>query len=200
MEKHAPHTCRRIPGTHARTGDRESPSSRVPPAAADDPFPGLQSPVALEDVRAGVLEGRIEINFNLPEVGAVSVTLNAEQEGLGRGLVTVEDAIVTEVGLVDDIVVWETSGLSALSPAQARALVASLIQVWHNDAVTDALGHARDVKCTWAGKVGGSTIGVAVFAGCGLIAKSPKCYGWGFGVGSSVAGYITDKCNGAQNK
>lgn len=41
---------------------------------------------------------------------------------------------------------------------------------------------------------------LAVFSACGLATKSPKCFGYGFGALYSVSGYISDKCNGAQNK
>ncbi|WAS91083.1 hypothetical protein [Nannocystis punicea] len=79
-------------------------------------------------------------------------------------------------------------------------LVAGLLQVWHGDAVTDALEDDRGLKCWWAGKIAGATMGVAAAAGCGLVAKNTTCIGIGWGVHSTVSGYISDKCNGAQNK
>lgn len=171
------------------------------PALAATPqefFASLQAPVSLEDVAVDVADNELEISFNLREVGHVSVAAHAEDDGSGRGRVTVGGAVVAEVGFVHGAVAWEESDFSELSPAQAQAVAASLMQIWHEDAVTAALD-SRDLKCWWAGKITGATIGVAVFSGCGLVSKNPKCYGWGIGVGSSVAGYITDKCNGAQN-
>jgi hypothetical protein len=179
----------------------ESAAVPLPPAADDDFFASLEAPVVLENVRADVADGDLEVSFELQEVGRVSVAVYAaEDEGSGRGVVTVEDEVVTEVGFVDGAVAWETSDFSALSPAQAVAVVAGLLQVWHDDAVTDALADARDLKCWWVGKIAGTTLGLGAFAGCGLAAKNPKCVGVGFGVASAVSGYISDKCNGAQNK
>lgn len=168
------------------------------PAPAEDFFASLQAPVSLEDVAVDVADDELEINFRLRDVGRVAVAVYAEDDGSGRGLVTVGGAVVVEVGFVDGAVAWEESDFSGLSPAQAQAVAASVVQVWQDDAVTAALVR-WSLKCTWAGQIAGSTIGVAVFAGCGLITKSPGCYGHGFAVQSVVAGYITDKCNGAQN-
>ncbi|MCY0990960.1 hypothetical protein OV203_27695 [Nannocystis sp. ILAH1] len=127
------------------------------------------------------------------------MTVRQDDAGAGVGLVKVEDAVVTEVGFVDGAVVSQSSNFATLSTAQTMAVVASLLQVWHDDAVTLALDD-RDLKCWWVGKIAGSTLGVAVIAGCGLVAKSPTCLGVGGTVHNAVSGYITDKCNGAQNK
>lgn len=177
----------------------ESPPAPVPPATADEFVARLQAPVALENIRADAADGHLEISFSLREVGDVFVAVYAEDEDSGRGLVTVGDAVVTEIGFVDGAVAWEASDFSALSPAQAHAVVASLLQVWHEEAVMNALLEDRDLKCTLVGKIAGATIGVAVFSGCGLVMKSPKCIGYGYGALHSVSGYISDKCNGAQN-
>lgn len=169
------------------------------PAAPEDFLASLQAPVTLENVRAEVADGWLDISFHLRDVGNVSVTVLAEEEGSGRGVVMVDYFVVTEVEFTDGAVAREASDFSSLSPAQALTVAAGLVQVWHEDAVTEAL-HDRDLKCTVAGKIAGSTIGLAVFAGCGLATKSPKCYGYGYGVLHTVSGYITNKCNGAQNK
>ncbi|MFY0540496.1 hypothetical protein [Nannocystis pusilla] len=144
-------------------------------------------------------DGQLEIRFYLPEVGSVSMTIREDDAGAGVGIVKVEDAVVTEVGFVDGIIVSQASDFAALSNEQAVVVVASLLQVWHEDAVTEALEDDRDFKCWWAGKIAGATIGVAVAAGCGL-AKDPTCIGVGWTVHTTVADYISDKCNGAQNK
>ncbi|MDC0669335.1 hypothetical protein [Nannocystis radixulma] len=159
----------------------------------------MQAPVSLEDVAVDVADDELEISFRLREVGPVSVALRAEDDGSGRGLVTVGGAVVAEVGFVDGAVAWQECEFAGLSSVQAQAVAASVVQVWQDDAVMAALDR-WSLKCTWAGQIAESTIGVAVFAGCGLVTKSPKCYGHGFAVQSVVAGYITDKCNGAQNK
>ena len=172
----------------------------APEATAGEFLASLQAPVALEDLAVDVADNELEISFGLRQVGHVSVAVYAEGDGSGRSLVTVGGAVVAEVGFVNGAVAWEESDFSELSPAQAQALTASLMQVWHAHAVTAALPNARDLKCTWAGKIAGATIGVAVFAGCGVVTKSPGCYGHGIGAGYGVARYITDKCNGAQNK
>lgn len=184
----------------AAPGAAESAPELLPPAAADEIFADLQARVVIEEVRAGMADSQLEISFYLPEVGAVSMTVRADDDGAGVGLVKVEDAVVTEVGFVDGAVVSQTSDFAILSAEQAVAVVASLLQVWHDDAVTDALEDDRDLKCWWAGKIAGATLGVAAAAGCGLVAKNTKCIGIGWGVHTTVSGYISDKCNGAQNK
>lgn len=173
--------------------------ARAPAAAPEELFVS-QAPVSLEDVAVDVADDDFEISFSLREVGVVTVVMYVEDDGFGRGRVTVGGVVVAEVGFVDGAVAWEESDFSKLSPAQAQAVAASVVQVWLEDAVTAALLDRWSLKCIWAGQIAGSTIGVAVFAGCGLVTKSPGCYGWGTAVGSGVAGYITDKCNGAQNK
>lgn len=183
----------------AAPGAAGSALDLLPPIVAEELFPDLQAPAILEDVRAGVADSRLEISFYLPEVGAVSITIRADDTGAGVGLVKVEDAVVTEVRFVDGAVASQSSDFASLSPVQALAVVASLLQVWHDPAVTLVLDE-RGLKCWWAGKIAGATLGVAAIAGCGLVAKSPTCIGVGGTVQSAVSGYITDKCNGAQNK
>ena len=182
----------------AAPGAAESALELPPPAAADELFAHLQAPVIIDDLRAGVADSQLEISFHLEEVGAVSLTVRQDDAGAGVGLVKVEDAVVTEVGFVDGAVVSDSSNFTTLSTAQAMAVVASLLQVWNHDTVTLALDD-RDLKCWWTGKIAGSTLGVAAAAGCGLVAKSPTCVGVYATVQSAVSGYITDKCNGAQN-
>ena len=183
-------------------GDEPSPMSVTPTAPTDDFVAGLQAaPVPFENVKVLLDvndEISLEVSYDLLEVGHVSITVHGEDDGSGHGLVRVGDTVVAEVELVDGAVVWEATDSSTLSPAQAHAAAASIMQVWHEDAVTAALD-SRGLKCWWAGKIAGATIGVAVFGGCGLVTKSPSCYGHGVGVGYGVAGYITAKCNGAQN-
>jgi len=184
----------------AAPGAAESAPEPLPPVAAEELLASLQAPVAFEDVRADVADSQLEISFYLPEVGAVSMTFRADDDGAGVGLVKVEDAVVTEVRFVDGAVVSQTSNFATLNPEQAVAVVASLLQVWHDDAVTDALEHDRGLKCWWAGKIAGATMGIAAGAGCGLVAKNPTCIGIGWSVHNTVSGYISDKCNGAQNR
>lgn len=173
----------------------------APPRAptAEEFFARVQAPVSLDDVAVETAVNGFKISFRLQEVGPVSIIVDADDGGSGRGLVTVRGTVVAEVGFVDGLVVREESDFSALIPAEVQAVVASLLQVWHEDAVRTDLLHSRDLKCWWAGKIAGGTIGLAVFSGCGLVTKSPTCYGWGTGAGAAVAGYITNKCNGAQN-
>lgn len=167
--------------------------------SAEEFYTSLQAPVSFEDLAVDVAASDLEIRFILRELGSVSFAVHAEDDGEGRGLVTAGDAVVAEIGFLDGAVAWEESDFSALSPAQAYAVAASVVQVWHEEAVTAELVR-WSLKCTWGGQIAGSTMGVAVFAGCGLISKSPSCYGYGLGVQKVVGGYISDKCNGAQNK
>ncbi|MCY1008604.1 hypothetical protein OV079_24185 [Nannocystis pusilla] len=184
----------------AGPGAAEAAPALLPAAAAEELFAELQAPVAIEDVRVGVADSQLEISFYLQAVGAVSLIIREDDAGAGVGLVKVEDAVVTEVGFVDGVVLSQASDFATLSPEQAVAVVASLVQVWYEDAEIGVLEGDRDFKCWWAGKIAGATIGVAAAAGCGLVAKDPKCMGLGWGVHTTIADYVSDKCNGAQNK
>lgn len=124
----------------------------LPVAAVEEFFADLQAPVALEDVRVGVGDEQLEISVYLQEVGAVSISIREDDAGAGVGLVKVEDAVVTEVGSVDGAVLSQTSDFAILSPEQAVVVVASLVQVWQDDAVTEALEDDRDFKCWWAAR------------------------------------------------
>lgn len=171
------------------------------PTTPDDLLVSLQVPVPLENVRArvDVRDGvNLEISYDLPDVGRVSVALHAQDDGSGRGLVRVGDAVVAEVAVVGGIVASEAADLSDLRPAQAHAVAASVLQVWHEPAVTEALDD-RDLKCTVAGGIAGATAGVLVTSVCGIFFKRPKCVGAGYGAYYKAWDYITDKCNGAQN-
>ncbi|PCC73982.1 hypothetical protein SAMN02745121_07730 [Nannocystis exedens] len=135
----------------AAPGAAESAPELLPPVVAEELSATLLAPVVLEDVRADVADSELEIRFYLPEVGAVSMTVRADDAGAGVGLVKVEDAIVTEVDFVDGAVVSQASHFATLSTEHALAVVASLLQVWHDNAVTDALADDRGLKCWWAG-------------------------------------------------
>ncbi|MBZ5713694.1 hypothetical protein [Nannocystis pusilla] len=183
----------------------ESAAAAVPPATVEDFVASLQAPVALDRVDVNVAAGDLEIAFDLREVGHVSVAVYTEDEDAGRGLVTVGDAIVAEVGFVDGAVAWQTSDLSILTPPQLRAVAASIVQVWHEDVVTEALSAAtvdgRDLKCTVAGGIAGATASILVSGTCGVITKMLKyCGTAGTAAFWKVSGYISDKCNGAQDK
>jgi hypothetical protein len=152
-----------------------------------------------------VADGDLEIAFDLRGVGHVSVAVYTEDEDAGRGLVTVGDAIVAEIGFVDGAVAWQTSDLSTLTPPQLHAVAASIVQVWHEDAVTEALSAAtadvRDLKCNVAGGIAGATASILVGGTCGIIVKKLKlCGNAGTAAYWKVSGYISDKCNGVQNK
>jgi hypothetical protein len=159
----------------------------APAATAEEFVASLQAPVSFEELAVDLAANDLEISFTLRELGQVSVAVHAEDDGDGRGLVTVGGAIMAEVGFVDGVVAWEEGDFSELSPEQAHAIAASVVQVWHEDAVTAALDR-WSLKCTWAGQIAGATMGVAVFAGCGLISKNPSCYGYGLGVQKVVGG------------
>ncbi|MDC0670461.1 hypothetical protein [Nannocystis radixulma] len=182
----------------------ESAPAAVPPAI-DDFVASLEAPVPLESISADVADGILEIDYDVRGVGDVSVAVHTEDEGSGRGLVTVGDAIVAEIGFVDGALAWQTSDLSTLTPPQAHAVAASLVQVWHEDVVTEALSAAtvesRDLKCAVAGGIAGATASILVGGTCGIITKKLKfCGNAGTAAYWKVSGYISDKCNGAQNK
>jgi hypothetical protein len=168
-------------------------------ATAEEFYASLQAPVSFEGLAVDVAANDLEIRFSLRELGPVSVVVHVEDEGDGRGLVTVGGAVVAEVGFVDGDLAWEKGDFSGLSPVQAHAAAASIVQVWQEEVVTAALNR-WSLKCTWVGQIAGATIGVAVFAGCGLVSKNPGCYGHGLAAQKAVGGYITNKCKGAQNK
>ena len=171
------------------------------PTTPDDLLVNLQAPVPIENVRAlaRVRDGvNLEISYDLPDVGRVSVAVHAQDDGSGRGVVRVGDAVVAEVAVVGGAVASEAADLSDLRPAQAHAVAASVLQIWREPAVTKALDD-RDLKCTVAGGIAGATAGVLVASVCGIFFKKPKCVGAGYGAYYKASGYITDKCNGAQN-
>lgn len=65
----------------AATGAAESAPEPLTPGAVEALFADLQAPVVLEDVRADLADGGLEIRFTLPEVGAVSVILHEDDAG-----------------------------------------------------------------------------------------------------------------------
>ncbi|WAS95365.1 hypothetical protein [Nannocystis punicea] len=179
----------------------------TPPAAADEFLVGLQAPIPLKNVRArlehdGGIE--LEIDYDLQDIGHVSVALHGAEDGSGLGVVTIANAVVGEVEFAGGEVVWERTDLSALEPAQAQVVGASILQVWDDEHVTEALGLVppddRDLKCSVASGLAGGTAAVMVASICGVFLKAPSCLGAGYGTFHKVSGYIADKCNGAQNK
>lgn len=177
------------------------------PAPADDFLDSLQAPVPLENVRVqmDVSDGiNLEISYSLREIGHVSVAVHGEEDGSGRGLVTVGDAIVAEVEFVAGALVKESADLTSLRPAQAHAVAASVIQVWQEDVVTEALTtatfDARDLKCTVAGGIAGATAGILVAGTCSIFSKNlAKCGGYSGTAYGVVSHYVSAKCNKAQN-
>ncbi|MDC0716625.1 hypothetical protein [Nannocystis bainbridge] len=77
----------------------------------------------------------------------MSIAVNTDDDGSGVGLVTVDEAVVAELRFAEGSAAWETADFSALGPAQAQAVAASIVQVWHEDAVIEAalIGAARGV-------------------------------------------------------
>lgn len=179
----------------------------MPPAPADDILARLLVPVALEDVNAsldandGVL---LEIDYFLREVGEITIVVHGADDGSGLGLVRVDDAVVAEVQFVDGAPVTETLDVTSLRPGRAHALAASVVQVWSEHALAEALAamptEERDLKCKVAGSLAGATAGILVGATCGLFFKSPTGCGKAAGTAyGATSYYITNKCNGAQN-
>lgn len=181
----------------------------APPAAPiDDALGRLPEPAAIDDLsvslemNGGVL---IELRYALPDVGEVAITVRGADDGSGLGRVKVDDAVVVEVPFVAGAPAAERVDMTSLRPEQAHALVASVVQVWHDNAVTEALAATpiddRDFKCTLAGQIAGAVSGVGVLAACELLVKNPvTCGKAGGGAWANVAVYITNKCNGGQNK
>lgn len=183
-----------------------SASSAVP-TTPNEFSDSLQAPVALENVRPVVelRDGiRLEVSYDLQEVGRVSIAVHTDDDGSGSGLVAVGEAVVAELRFTEGSVTREAADFSVLGSAQAHTVAASFVQIWHEDAVIEAFTVAtvddRDLKCKVAGALAGATAGVLVGASCGIFFKSPtgcgKAAGTAFGYASF---YITDKCNGAQN-
>ncbi|MFZ6181270.1 hypothetical protein [Nannocystis pusilla] len=113
---------------------------------------------------------------------------------------SVGDAVVAEVRFVDGAVAWEWADLTSLQTSQVHDVLASVVQVWQADMVTEALREAsRGGKCEVAGNIAGASTGTLVGAGCLLLIKKKWCVGAGSFVSKKVTGWITGKCNGAQN-
>ncbi|MCY1071047.1 hypothetical protein OV090_40270 [Nannocystis sp. RBIL2] len=172
-----------------------APAASAAPTTPDEFLDSLQTPVGLENVRPVV---------ELQKVGRVSIAVHTDDDGSGVGLVAVGETVIAELRFAEGSTAWETADFSALNLAQVHGIAASIMQVWHEDAVIEAFTAAtvddRDLKCKVAGSLVGATAGILVGAGCGIFFKSPvgcgKAAGTAFGYASF---YITDKCNGAQN-
>jgi hypothetical protein len=179
----------------------------VPAAPVDEALDLMQEPVALEDVTASldVSDGVVlEVRYTLREVGDITIAVRGADDGAGLGFVRVGDSVVAEVQFVEGAPVAETVDVSSLRPAQAHALAASLVQVWREEAVTEAFAVValddRDFKCTLAGQIAGAVSGVGAFAACDLLYPNPlTCGKVGGGAWAHVSFYITNKCNKAQN-
>lgn len=144
----------------------ESAPAPAPPASVGDFFDSLQAPITLENLRADAEDGYLEISYDLRGVGAVSVAVYSEDEDSGRGHVTVGEAVMVEVGFVDGALAWEWADFAGLGATQAHDVAASVVQVWQEDMLTDALGAAsRDGKCDVAGKIAGASTATLVGAG-----------------------------------
>lgn len=186
---------------HLRPAHSRSLFHQTVTAPLDDFFVSLQAPVSLEDVRV-LLDARdgihLETSYNLREAGDVSIAVHGEDDGSGLGLVIVGDAIVAEVEFVDGALVREWFDLTDLRPDQAHAVAASVLQVWHEDTVTEALTaamfDARDLKCTVAGGIAGASAGVMVMASCTIFLKNlTQCGGYSGTAYGVVSNYISNK-------
>jgi len=186
-----------------------APGSSPAPSTPDEFLDSLQAPVAFENIRP-IVELRdgihLELSYELPEVGPISIGLHTDDGGSGLGLVTVGETVVAELRLAEGSVASETADFSALSPAQAHAVAASLMQVWREDAVTEAFMVAtvddRAKKCWLAGWMAGKVAAVLTAGACGVVA-GPLAAGCGAPAALAdvaVKGYVSNKCNQAQNK
>lgn len=174
----------------------------APIAPGVDFLGGLQARVALEnlDVSLDLSDGvSLEVEYDLPEVGRVTMDVSGEVDGPGYGAVMLGDAILAEVWFRDGRVAEEATDLAGLRPAQAHAVAASVVQVWEAANFTEALDDSRDLKCTVAGGIAGATAGTLVGGSCFLFFKKKMCGTAGTTVAKYVSGWIADKCNGAQN-
>lgn len=179
--------------------------------SADDLLARLEAmPVVLAEVAAVVdlNDGvDLEVNFNLISVGAVTIAAHEDDDGSGHGLVLVGAATVAEFELAGDTIVWETVDLTGFRPEQVEAVAASILQVWREDEVAEALAAApteptedRSLKCTAAAGIAGATAGILIGATCGIFIKNPvTCGKAGGSAYGAVSHYISNKCNGAQN-
>jgi len=172
------------------------------PVTADDFIRSLDELVAVDAVTASMAldDGVVlVVDYDLRDVGPVSIMLDIDGAGSGRGLITVREVPVVELLLQDGAVASEADDWGALAPAEVRAVAASLVQVWSEVELTAAPNAAMDLKCTIAGGLAGAVAGVGVGAACWLLTKADPCVATGVTLASNVGGYIVDKCNGAQN-
>lgn len=159
---------------------------------------------AAVDVNDGV---DIEVSYNLRRVGAVSIAAHGDDDGSGHGQVVVGNHIVAEFKLARGTVSWKTVDFTSFRPKQAKAIAASVVQVWHEDVIAEALtgstesSEARSLKCVIAGGIAGATAGILVGATCGIFIKNPvTCGKAGGGAYGYASFYVANKCSGAQNK
>lgn len=163
----------------------------------------LEAPVEFRnvDVTLNTSDGiELDVSYELARVGRVLVSLRGDDEGNGFGLVMVEDNVVVEIETVGGVIVSNWGDLTRLRTTQMHDAAAGVVQIWCEEAVVRALEAApRDGKCKLAGKIAGASTGTLVGAGCYLFVKKKWCTGLGTAVYTEVSGWISAKCDKAQN-
>ncbi|SFF28202.1 hypothetical protein SAMN02745121_07918, partial [Nannocystis exedens] len=97
-----------------------APASGAAPTTPSEFSDSLQAPVALENVRPVVELSdsiRLEVGYDLQEVGRVSIAVHTDDDGSGVGFVAVDEAIVAELRFAEGSAAWETA---VLSPVRIR--------------------------------------------------------------------------------
>lgn len=135
-----------------------------------------------------------QIDYDLPDVGAVSIALRLDASGSGIAALAIDRAPLVDLQFVE----WEFAGelrrsSSSASPKQAALIAASTMQIWSDESLElPGLGEDEERwKCWLAGAFAAATVGIVTVTSCGPCGATSAL---------AAGAYVKDKCDKAQNK
>lgn len=164
-----------------------------PPPCMDD----VQVYVALD---AGVA---IDLEFADRAAGRVGFSAHIDEHGDGGALLFVDDAptleLAFEAGEIASIL-----QAAPLGKGESRRIGEGILELWRGQCLEDALENAADGnrwKCWLAGAIAGKVAGVLAAGACGAVAGplAAGCAAPAALADVTVSGYVSNKCNQAQN-
>ncbi|PCC68889.1 hypothetical protein SAMN02745121_07581 [Nannocystis exedens] len=157
----------------------------------------LTSPSHIRDLAASFnftdgIAGRID--YDLPDVGPVSIALRLDASGSGTAALSIDRAPLVDLQFVD----WEFAGelghsSTSPSPKRAARIAASTVQLWLDEGLElGGLGEDGERwKCWLAGAFAAATVGIVTVTGCGPCGATTAL---------AAGAYVKNKCDKAQNK
>ncbi|MBZ5712421.1 hypothetical protein [Nannocystis pusilla] len=138
------------------------------------------------------IAGRID--YDLPDVGAVSIALSLDASGSGTAALVIDRVPFVDLRFVD----WEFAGEldhspTSSSPKDVARIAASTVQVWLDEGL-ELGGPSEDEerwKCWLAGAFTAATVGIITVTGCGPCGATTAL---------AAGAYVKNKCDKAQNK